>query len=63
MVYKRYIQMKKLKRIKDARKIRGSIGPNNTSKKKGDGVLGGHELFMQLIKKQFEEISAKEEAN
>lgn len=64
MVYKKYIQRKKLKRIKDARKMRGSGGQNGTKKnKQGDGPLGGHELFMQLIKKQFEEINAKEEMN
>jgi glutamate synthase domain-containing protein 1 len=62
MVYKKYIQRKKIKRIKDSKKIRGSGGPNGT-KKRGDGALGGHELFMQLIKKQFDDINTKEEMN
>jgi hypothetical protein len=44
MVYRRYIQRKKIKRIKDARKISG--GGQNGTKKRSDGGLGGHDLFM-----------------
>lgn len=62
MVYKRYIQRKKIKRIKESKKMRGSVGPNG-SKKKGDSTASGHDLFMQLIKKQFDDINAKEEIN
>jgi len=36
MVYKKYIQRKKIKRIKESKKMRGSGGPNG-SKKKSDG--------------------------
>ena len=43
MVYKKYIQRKKIKRIRDAKKVSG--GPNG-NKKRGNGTLNGHDLFM-----------------
>ena len=57
IVYKRYIQQKKLKRIKESKKLQRS----GNKRKSDSGALAGHELFMTLIKKQFEDISAKEE--